>query len=254
MTNIKAILRNETTSSANNKLRKNGFIPAILYGGKVPNKKISIDKNALKNVIDSETFLSKVFELEIDGKKEKVLPRDISYNVISDEPIHIDLMRVVSGAKVVLEIPVKFINQNDSPGLKRGGVLNIVRRKIELSCPAEKIPDELIVDLKGSDIGTSLKISSVKLDENVKPTIVGRDFVIATVAPPTVIKEPEKPAEETAEGAAEGGETTAAEGTDAKTAQAKDGKEADTKKDEKSKDGAADKKAQSSEKKPQEKK
>ena len=197
--------------------------------------------------------MSKVFELEIDGKKEKVLPRDISYNVISDEPIHIDLMRVVSGAKVVLEIPVKFINQNDSPGLKRGGVLNIVRRKIELSCPAEKIPDELTVDLKGSDIGTSLKISSVKLDENVKPTIVGRDFVIATVAPPTVIKEPEKPAEETAEGATDGGETTA-EGADAKAAQAKDGKEPDTKKDEKSKDGAADKKAQSSEKKPQEKK
>ena len=152
-----------------------------------------------------------------------------------------------------MEIPVKFINQNDSPGLKRGGVLNIVRRKIELSCPAEKIPDELIVDLKGSDIGTSLKISSVKLDENVKPTIVGRDFVIATVAPPTVIKEPEKPAEETAEGATDGGETTAAEGTDAKTAQAKDGKEADTKKDEKSKDGAADKKAQSSEKTTREK-
>ena len=163
-------------------------------------------------------------------------------------------MRVVSGAKVILEIPVKFINQEDSPGLKRGGVLNIVRRKIELSCPAEKIPNELIVDLKGSDIGTSLKISSVNLDENVKPTIVGRDFVIATVAPPTVIKEPEKPAEETAEGATEGGETTTAEGADAKAAQAKDGKEPDTKKDEKSKDGAADKKAQSSEKKPQEKK
>ena len=161
MTNIKAVLRNETTSSANNKLRKNGFIPAILYGGKDPNKKISINKNALKNLINSESFLSKVFELEIDGKKEKVLPRDISYNVISDEPIHIDFMRVVSGAKVILEIPVKFINQEDSPGLKRGGVLNIVRRKIELSCPAEKIPNELIVDLKGSDIGTSLKISSV---------------------------------------------------------------------------------------------
>ena len=254
MTNIKVILRNETTSSANNKLRKKGFIPAILYGGKDPNKKISIDKNSLKNVIDSESFLSKVFELEIDGKKEKVLPRDISYNVISDEPIHIDLMRVVSGAKVVLEIPVKFINQNDSPGLKRGGVLNIVRRKIELSCPAEKIPNELIVDLKGSDIGTSLKISSVNLDENVKPTIVGRDFVIATVAPPTVIKEPEKPAEEAAEGATADGEAVAAEGADSKAAQAKDGKETDTKKDEKSKDGATDKKSQSSEKKPQEKK
>ena len=132
--------------------------------------------------------------------------------------------------------------------------MNIVRRKIELSCPAEKIPNELIVDLKGSDIGTSLKISSVNLDENVKPTIVGRDFVIATVAPPTVIKEPEKPAEEAAEGATADGEAVAAEGADSKAAQAKDGKETDTKKDEKSKDGATDKKSQSSEKKPQEKK
>ena len=191
--------------------------------------------------------------MEIDGKKERVLPRDISYNVISDEPIHIDFMRVVAGSKVVLEIPVKFINQNDSPGLKRGGVLNIVRRKIELSCPAEKIPNELIVDLTGSDIGTSLKISSVNLGEEIKPTITGRDFVIATVAPPTIIKEPEKPAEETAEGSVEG-DSAAVEDADPKTTQAKDGKEPEAKKDDKSKDGSTDKKAQPGEKKTQDKK
>ena len=170
----------------------------------MPNQNISIQKKKLKNLINSDTFLSKVLELDIDGKKEKVIPRDVAFNVVSEEPIHIDFMRIVSGKKIILEIPVKFINHPDSPGLKRGGVLNIVRRKVELKCPAENIPDEIIVDLTGTDIGTSIKISSVKLEENVVPTITDRDFVIATVAAPTVIKEPEKPAEETAAEGAEG--------------------------------------------------
>jgi large subunit ribosomal protein L25 len=154
-------------------------------------------------------------------------------------------MRIVSGKKIILEIPVKFINHPDSPGLKRGGVLNIVRRKVELKCPAENIPDEIIVDLAGTDIGTSIKISSVKLNENVVPTITDRDFVIATVASPTVMKEPEKPAE--GEVPAEGAEgEVPAEGAEAA---AKDGDSA--KKDDKAKDGA-DKK--SAEKKPDDKK
>ena len=154
-------------------------------------------------------------------------------------------MRIVSGKRIILEIPVKFINHPDSPGLKRGGVLNIVRRKIELKCPAENIPNEIIIDLAGTDIGTSIKISSVKLPENVIPTITDRDFVIATVASPTVMKEPEKPAE--GEEVAEGAEGEApAEGAEAA---AKDGE--GTKKDDKAKEGA-DKK--SDEKKPAEKK
>ena len=247
MSNLKALKRENLSTGSNNKLRARGLIPAILYGGKDSNQNISVIKKEIFNLINSETFLSKVLELDLNGKKEKVIPRDVAYNVVSEEPMHIDFMRIVSGKKIILEIPVKFINHPDSPGLKRGGVLNIVRRKIELSCPAEKIPNELIVDLKGSDIGTSLKISSVNLDENVKPTIVGRDFVIATVAPPTVIKEPEKPAEETpAEGAegeppAEGAEAAAKEGDPAK----KDDKA-------KAKEGSADKK--SADKKPDDKK
>jgi len=194
--------------------------------------------------------LSKVLELDIDGKKEKVIPRDVAFNVVSEEPIHIDFMRIVSGKKIILEIPVKFINHADSPGLKRGGVLNIVRRKIELKCPAEKIPDEIIIDLSGTDIGTSIKISSVKLDENVTPTITDRDFVIATVASPTVIKEPEKPAE--GEAAAEGAEGEA--GTEGAEASAKEGDAA--KKDDKAKEGADKKPAEKkpAEKKPAEKK
>ncbi len=250
MSNLKAIKRENTSTGSTNKLRASGFIPAILYGGKDPNQKISIEKKAIRDIINSDNFLSKVLELDIDGKKEKVLPRDVAYNVISEEPIHIDFMRVVTGKKIILEIPVKFVNHPDSPGLKKGGVLNIVRRAVELKCPAENIPSDITIDLKGTDIGTSLKISSVKLPENVFPTITDRDFVIATVAAPTIIKEPEKPAEEIAEGAE--GEAPA-EGAEAAT---KDGDPA--KKDDKGKDAAAgDKKPDDkkpAEKKPSEKK
>ena len=245
MSNLKAIKREISSSGSNNKLRSEGLIPAILYGGKEANKNISVEKKDIKNLIHSDTFLSKVLDLEVDGKKEKVIPRDIAFNVVTEEPIHIDFMRIVSGKKIILEIPVKFINHPDSPGLKRGGVLNIVRRKVELKCPAENIPDEIIIDLAGTDIGTSIKISSVKLPENVIPTITDRDFVIATVASPTVMKEPEKPAE--GEEVAEGAEGEApAEGAEAA---AKDGEGA--KKDDKAKEGA-DKKPD--EKKPAEKK
>ena len=240
MSNLKAIKRENTSSGSNNRLRADGLVPAILYGGKNPNQKISVEKKAIKTIVNSDTFLSKVLELDVDGKKEKVIPRDVAFHVVSEEPIHIDFMRIVAGKKIILEIPVKFINHPDSPGLKRGGVLNIVRRKVELKCPGENIPDDITVDLAGTDIGTSIKISSIKLPENVTPTI-DRDFVIATVAAPTVIKEPEKPTEEVAVE----GEATA-EGAEAAT---KDGEAA--KKDDKAKDGA-DKKPE--EKKPAEKK
>ena len=245
MSNLKATKRENLSSGSNNKLRAKGFIPAILYGGKDPNLNISVSKKEISNIINSETFLSKVLELDLDGKKEKVIPRDVSYHVVSEEPMHIDFMRIVTGKKIILEIPVKFINHPDSPGLKRGGVLNIVRRKVELKCPAESIPDEIVVDLAGTDIGTSIKISSVKLPEKVIPTITDRDFVVATVAAPTVIKEPEKPAEETPAEGAEG--EAPAEGVEAA---AKDGDPA--KKDDKAKDSSADKK--STDKKPEEKK
>ncbi len=247
MSNLKAIKRESTSSGSTNKLRTTGFIPAILYGGKNPNQKISIEKKAVRDIINSDNFLSKVLELDIEGKKEKVLPRDVAYHVVSEEPIHIDFMRVISGKKIVLEIPVKFINHPDSPGLKRGGVLNIVRRTVELKCPAESIPDDITIDLTGTDIGTSLKISSVKLGDNIVPTITDRDFVIATVAAPTIIKEPEKPAEGEAVEGAEG--EAPAEGEEAA---AKDGEPA--KKDEKGKEAAAGDKKADGDKKPAEKK
>ena len=150
--------------------------------------------------------------MNIDGKSQNVLPREVKYHILSDEPTHVDFLRVLPGVNIKIEVPVNFINHEKSPGLKRGGVLNIVRRKVELKCPSEKIPESLTIDLDGVDIGESFKISSVKLDAEVSPTIQGRDFVIATLAAPTVMKEPEKPVEaETAEGEAgtEGAETAA---------------------------------------------
>ena len=202
-------------------------------------QKISIEKKYLKNIINSDTFLSKVLELDIEGKKEKVLPRDVAYHVVSEEPIHIDFMRIVSGKKIILEIPVIFKNNNESPGLKKGGVLNIVRRKVQLKCQAENIPENLVVDLTGLDIGASVKISSVKLPENAKPTITDRDFVVATVAPPTIVKEPEKPAEEAAAEGAEGEEASTGEAAEAAPTKEGDGT---AKKEDKGKEQSGDKK------------
>ena len=209
---FQATIRNTNTRGQVNTLRKNGEVPGIIYGGENANEKISLTKKDVKILINKENFLSIVISINLDGKEQKVLPRDITFDIVSDEPIHIDFLRIVKGAKIILEIPVKFINNELSPGLKRGGVLNIVRRKVELRCPTENIPKELIVDLNGLVIGSSIKISSINLPENVTPTIQGRDFVIATVAAPTVVKEPEKPAE-AEEGAeeAEGGESATGE-------------------------------------------
>ena len=195
MNSLEASIRKTTTKGELNSLRKNDQVPAIIYGGKEENQKISLSKKQVQFLIDQENFLSKIISINIDGNQINVLPREVNYDPISDNPIHIDFLRIVKGAKVIIEIPVKFINNEKSPGLKRGGVLNIVRRSVELKCPTETIPDELVVDLDGLEIGTSIKISSIKLPENVNPTIQGRDFVIATVAAPTVFKEPEKPAE-----------------------------------------------------------
>ena len=221
MNSIQASIRTTNTKGEVNALRQKGDVPAIIYGGTEENQKISISKKHLRLLIDQENFLSNIININMDGKTINALPREISYDPLSDDPIHIDFLRIVKGAKIILEIPVRFINNEKSPGLKRGGVLNIVRRKVELKCPSENIPTELVVDLDGLEIGTSIKISSVQLSEDVEPTIQGRDFVIATVAAPTVFKEPEKPAdaETTAEGSegAEGTEST--DGTISSTAE-----------------------------------
>ena len=243
MNSLEANIRENKTKGELNAIRNNGNVPAIIYGGKDKNEKISISKKLLKALIDKENFLSNILTLNVDGKSQNVLPREVKYHIISDEPTHVDFLRVLPGVKIKIEVPVNFINQEKSPGLKRGGVLNIVRRKVELKCPSEKIPENLTIDLDGVDIGESFKISSIKLDKEVTPTIQGRDFVIATLAAPTVMKEPEKPDEaDTAEGeaGAEGAEGEAA-------AAAADG-------DKPAADGAKGDKKEGEDKKPAEKK
>ena len=214
MNSLEANTRNTKTKGDVRSLRLSGNIPGIIYGGEESNEKVTVLKKTLKSLIEKENFLSSIITLNLDGKPQNVLPKEITYNVISDEPTHIDFLRVVPGVKIRIEVPVQFVNHEKSPGLKRGGVLNIVRRKIELKCPSEKIPETITIDLDGIDIGESFKISSIKLEEGVSPTIIGRDFVIATLAAPTVMKEPEKPAETAAdEEAADGKEAaTAADG------------------------------------------
>tara|TARA_B100001057_G_scaffold497960_1_gene603567 strand:+ start:928 stop:1659 length:732 start_codon:yes stop_codon:yes gene_type:complete len=242
MNSLEANIRNSSTKGQLNAIRKNGNVPAIVYGGKEQNQKVSISKKLLKVLIEKENFLSNIIALNVEGKNQNVLPREVKYHIISDEPTHVDFLRVLPGVKIQIEVPVNFINHEKSPGLKRGGVLNIVRRKVELKCPSEKIPASLTLDLDGVDIGESFKISSVKLDPEVTPTIQGRDFVIATLAAPTVMKEPEKPAEADAGEGEEG-----AEGAEGASTAPTDG-------DKSSADGTKGDKKDGEEKKPAEEK
>jgi large subunit ribosomal protein L25 len=225
MISLEATVRDNKTKGQLSAIRSSGNVPAIIYGGKDENEKVSISKKILKSTIEKENFLSSIITLSCNGKNQNVLPREVIYDVLTDEPIHVDFLRVVPGVKIRIEVPVEFINHEKSPGLKKGGVLNIVRRKVELRCPSEKIPEKLTIDLDGVEIGESFKISSIKLDNDVVPTIQGRDFVIATLAAPTVMKEPEKPAEaEAAEG------ETPAEGAAAEGAAEGEKKEGEDKK------------------------
>jgi len=192
---LEASPRSTKTKSELNKLRSEGFVPGILYGDIEKNISLSVKKSSLDHFLKTTNFKSKVIKITIDGKEFEVLPRDIEFDTLTNQPIHVDFQKLSANTKVVVWIPVRFLNEETCPGLKMGGVLNIVRRKVELSCPADKIPSELIVDLASREIGESIHISAIKLPDGVLPTIKDRDFTIATVAAPTVVKEPEPAAE-----------------------------------------------------------
>ena len=192
---LEASPRSTKTKSELNKLRSEGLVPGILYGDIEKNISLSVKKSSLDYFLKTTNFKSKVIKITIDGKEFEVLPRDIEFDTLTNQPIHVDFQKLSANTKVVVWIPVRFLNEETCPGLKMGGVLNIVRRKVELSCPADKIPSELIVDLASREIGESIHISAIKLPDGVLPTIKDRDFTIATVAAPTVVKEPEPAAE-----------------------------------------------------------
>ena len=219
MENYKALDRNKETGSTHSLLSK-GMVPGIIYGKGSEPKKIALEDKILKKLMDTGSFYSTILDIDIDGKVEKILPKQLQYHPVNDKLIHFDFLRVQENTKVTVEIPIEFLNQEKCPGLKKGGVLNTVRRLVELSCNANNIPSKLEFDLIESDIGDAVKISSINLPDGVVPTITDRDFVIATLVPPTV--EVETKTEETAE---EGSE----EGSEEKTEDKKEDKKEETK-------------------------
>jgi len=166
-------------------VRNAGKVPAIIYGGSTGPESVALPVRELEKAVNSGRFTSTIFMLEFGGRQERVIPRAVQFHPVSDRPVHVDFMRLEPGAKVALPIPVHFKNQDKSPGLKRGGVLNVVRHEVELLCPADTIPQFIEGDLDTLEINDSLHISAFKLPEGVTPVIRDRDFTVATIAPPS---------------------------------------------------------------------
>ena len=196
---------NNGTGSSRN-LRLQNKIPGIIYGDKKDPIPVVLDEKALKIKIKDPTFFSKQCEIKFNDEVIKVLPKDLQLHPVKESILHIDFLRVGENTTVTLFVPVKFINENNCPGIKQGGVLNVVKREIELITLVSKIPESLEANLDGLEIGDSIHISSINLQEGVKPVISDRDFTIATIAPPTVMKVEEEKSVEEAEESAEGAE------------------------------------------------
>ena len=191
---IKVDKRVVSGTGSSRELRSNKKVPGIIYGEKKDPVLISVDEKTLKLRVQDSGFFSKQCELNLENETLKVLPKDIQLHPVKESILHIDFLRVGENTSVTLFVPVKFMNENLCPGLKQGGVINIVRHEVELKTPVSKIPEFLEANLDGLEIGDSIHISSVNLEDDVNPTIKDRDFTIATIAPPTVMKvEEEKP-------------------------------------------------------------
>jgi large subunit ribosomal protein L25 len=187
--------------------RRAGRVPAVIYGERQAPELIDLDPKELGKELQKAGFFTRVFDIKVNGKTERVLPRDVQLHPVTDRPEHVDFMRVGAATRIRVSVPVEFNNKDRSPGLKRGGVLNVVRHEIEVYCTVDNIPQVISVDLEGLDIGDSVHISAVKLPEGVRPTITTRDFTVAAVAAPSVLKSAE---EEAAEAAAKAAATPAA--------------------------------------------
>ena len=179
---------------------KDGLIPSIIYGGSADPLMVAVDRIQLKKRFEEGGFYSKIFEVDLGEKKEPVVVKSIQRHKVKNHPIHVDFQRVDDKTRIIISVPVEFIDQETSPGLKQGGVLNVVRREIELSCLASNIPEKFVISLEGKEVGDDIRLSSVTLGEGMRPTILGRDFMLATIQAPKVEKEPQA-TEEAAEGA-----------------------------------------------------
>ena len=187
---IEALPREPRGKGGARALRREGRMPAIVYGGGGEPLPVSLNYNVLERELARRGFFARLYDLKVNGDVIRVLPRDVQVDPVTDAPLHIDFIRYVKGAALAVSVEVRFEGQEESEGLKRGGVLNIVRHEVELLCPLEAIPEFIVADVAGSEIGDSIHISQIELPEGVTPTITDRDFTVATIAAPTIIVEP----------------------------------------------------------------
>ena len=181
---LNASLREKVGKGSARFARRNGLVPAVIYGNKESALPISVDSKSWKQFVQKQGIFGQLFNINVSDKKYFVLPRDIQFHPITEETIHIDFLRVTDKSKVNVGIIVEFINEDKCTGLKLGGVLNVVRSQVELTCPATAIPEKLVVNLEGLNVGDTIHISSIELPENCTPTITDRDFTVATIASP----------------------------------------------------------------------
>ena len=189
ITVLTATAREKVGKGSAREARRQGNIPAVIYGDKKSPIPIIVEQKILVRQLGTGGFFNTLFDIDINGELNRVLPRDVQLHPVTDVPEHVDFLRVSASTKISVEVPVEFIGDDVSPGIKGGGVLNVVRYNVEVSCTPDLIPNNLIIDLSNSEIGDSLHISAVNLPEGVTPTISDRDFTIATIVAPTVVRE-----------------------------------------------------------------
>jgi len=189
--------------------RRDGQVPAVIYGNKEEPITLTLERRLLVRELTNPQFFIQLIDIEIDGTKHRVLPRDVQFHPVSDAPMHVDFLRFDPKRKIAANVPVVFEGEEDSPGLKQGGVLNVVRYEVEVFCTADNIPPELILQLAGLEVGDSVHASSVTLPDGVEFVISDRDFTIATIAAPTVVVDEDPDAED-----ADGEDATEGEGGD----------------------------------------
>ena len=210
---LPAELRERAGKGASRALRRDGRVPAVIYGGKDEPTPIHVEEKLLRQQLGTRHFMNSIVMIEIDGKPTRTIPKDVALHPVSERPVHIDFLRLAKNAKIEVAIPVVFANEEASPGLKKGGVLNVVRHELDLVCEADKIPSEIAIDVTGLEVGDSIHISSVALPEGAESAITDRDFTIATVVAPSALKRAEG---EAAAGADDAGDVAATEqGSDA---------------------------------------
>ncbi|HYD24275.1 MAG TPA: 50S ribosomal protein L25/general stress protein Ctc [Croceibacterium sp.] len=193
---LPAELRERAGKGASRALRREGRVPAVIYGGKEQPVAIHVEAKELMRQLGTGHFMNSIVMVEVGGRSVRALPKDVALHPVTDRPTHVDFLRLSKDAKIQVAVPVVFANEDDSPGLKKGGVLNIVRHELELVCESDKIPDEISLDLAGLDIGDSIHISHVTLPEGSTSAITDRDFTIATVVAPSAMKQEAAPVTE----------------------------------------------------------